>query len=98
MMDWSEWHSFSEGILYIGEGSVVGRVGNLQYIFSEGAKYTHHFIETFDKYELSRICDRDFLQIRWIECEDCKSEERRLIEDYKRRFGDIPPGNLKPGG
>jgi hypothetical protein len=46
-------------------------------------------------FDLKRICNRKFLEVRWMECDEFALEERKLLNEYKRRTGDIPPGNRK---
>jgi hypothetical protein len=87
----------SEGILYIGCGFLPDRVGRLMRIFEEDPKLHHHFIPVFFHYGLERICKRQFLVVRWAECENPAFGEARLIDDYRKRTGDIPPGNRKLG-
>lgn len=85
----------AEGILYIGCGYLPDRVGRLLRIFERDPKHHHNFIWVYLTYGLERIGDRKLLEVRWMECEEFKYEEQRLMEEYKLRTGDIPPGNLK---
>lgn len=85
----------TEGILYIGCGSLLHRIGRLLKISEANPKSHHNFIWVYQTFHLERICNRRFLDIRWMECADYGNEERRLLDEYKRRTGDIPPGNRK---
>jgi len=88
----------SDGILYIGEGNLCGRIGYLLEIVREDCEPKGHrksFTPSFARYGLKRICDRRLLEVRWMECENCKAEEKQLLEAYKVRTGDIPPANLR---
>jgi hypothetical protein len=85
----------SDGILYIGCGYLPSRIGLLLRIFEPNPKFHHNFIWVFETFSLERICDRRFLEFRWIECDEYALEERRLLDEYKKRTGDIPPGNRK---
>jgi hypothetical protein len=87
-----------DGILYIGEGNLEGRVGLLLNIYRDDAKPHHHFIDTFRHYGFDRIADRQHLQIRWAECDQCARIENELIEVYRKKYGDNPPGNIRLGG
>jgi hypothetical protein len=87
-----------DGILYIGQGILEDRVGLLMNIHQDNAKFHHDFTRKFNEIGFERICDREFLEIRWLECDEPLKEERRLLEEYKKQFGDIPPGNLNLGG
>ena len=87
-----------EGILYIGEGNLCERVGYVTNAWKGDAKAHHQFTSTFTTYKrLDRIVDREFLEVRWYEIDDCKQEEARLIDEYVHKFGDLPPGNNRPG-
>lgn len=89
----------NDGILYIGEGGLAGRVGFLMNLLQEDAKDPRWFRPTFTDYKvLNRIADREMLEVRWAETDDCKQEEKRLIDEYAAKFGEIPPGNNKTGG
>ena len=85
-----------EGVLYIGEGNLRDQIGKLLDRKLNGGN--HPFLGTFVYYKLDRICPRKSLQVQWYEVQTCKEEERRLIDDSKKLFGDLPPGNLKLGG
>lgn len=87
-----------DGLLYVGEGNVHVRLGLLQYLGLSDGKHHHHFIATFENYGLGRIADRELTEVRWAVITNCKQAEKKLIEDYKQKFGDLPPGNLKLGG
>src|SRR5262249_365574 len=87
-----------DGILYIGEGCIEGRVGYVENIYLPAGKSHHPFSGTFRHYHLERICPHERLEVQWHECDNCKAMEKRLIEEYKQTFGDIPPGNRKMGG
>jgi hypothetical protein len=87
----------TEGVLYIGQGFLEDRVGRLLRICETNPKRHHNFIGVFLDYDLERIGDRKSLEIQWLECENSIAEEGRLIEAYKKRTGDIPPGNRKLG-
>ncbi len=63
--------------------------------FKTNAKTRIQFHWVYEGYGLERIGDREGLEIQWRECEDCEDEERRLMDEYKLRTGDIPPGNLR---
>ena len=86
------------GLLYIGEGNLHVRLGSLQYLRYQDGKPHHHFIATFVNYGLDRIADRKLTEVRWAKITNCKQAEKNMIADYKREFGDLPPGNLKLGG
>lgn len=88
----------TEGILYIGQGCIEARVGSMENIYLPEGKNHHNFSEVFRKYDLERICPHSQLEVQWQECDDCVTMERKLIEEYKMKFGDIPPGNRKMGG
>ena len=84
------------GILYFGEtGNLMQRIGSLETIYDENTRSGHDFADTFLVFELSRLCDRDLLEICWMECTDYKAEQIKLLLEYKKRFGDIPPGNVR---
>ena len=86
-----------EGVVYIGSSkSLVNRIGEL--LDREGHAGTHSFLGNFNLYRLDRICPRELLEIQWYECGNPEAQEERLLDEYKRRFGDLPPGNLKLGG
>lgn len=87
-----------QGILYIGQGDLETRVGYLLNVHKDNPKCHHDFTSKFVKYGFDRICDREFLEFRWGQCDKPTIEERHLIEEYKKRFGDLPPGNLTLGG
>lgn len=84
-----------DGILYIGCGYLADRVGRLLRIHEPNPKHHHNFISVYLTFGLEKLGDRRCLEIRWRECEDYAQEERRLLDEYKRRTGDIPPGNRK---
>lgn len=85
-----------EGIAYIGSSkSLVDRIGEL--FDRQGHAGTHSFLGNFKFYGLDRLCPRESLEIQWYECDDPEAEEERLLDEYKKRFGDLPPGNLKLG-
>lgn len=84
-----------EGILYIGCGDLRARVGRLLRVFKANPDYRRQFHWVYVKYGLERLGHRDGLEVQWQECEDCRCEEQRLMEEYKLRTGDIPPGNLR---
>ena len=88
----------TDGLLYIGEGQLQNRLGRLQYLGLVDGKAHHHFIATFGYYGLDRICKREDTEIRWAVVDNCKEAERDLIDAYCKKFGDMPPGNLKLGG
>ena len=89
----------TEGILYIGRGNLCSRVGLLMNICAEDPKHHHHFTGNFVDYlRLDRIADREFLEIRWVETDQPKQIEADLVDDYVKKFGDLPPGNLTTGG
>lgn len=83
----------AEGILYIGQGRLRDRIGAFLDRDSRGG--THELIGTFDDYQLERICRRVQLEVQWLETPEPAKCEWQLIERYKKRTGDIPPGNLK---
>lgn len=93
-----------EGILYIGRGKLPVRVGVYRRAFSSDpnpelsspVKYQFHWV--YVRYGLERLGDPKGLEIQWQECDECRGEEQRLLEEYKHRTGDIPPGNLKKEG
>ena len=70
------------GLLYIGEGKINDRLGKLQYLGFVDGKAHHHFIETFEYYQLSRICNRTNTEVRYAEAENCKEVEKELIDAY----------------
>lgn len=83
------------GILYFGEtGNLLQRIGSLETIYDENTRSGHDFADTYLVYELSRLCNRNLLEISWMECNDYKSQEIKLLREYKKQFGDIPPGNV----
>lgn len=88
----------ADGLLYVGEGQLNGRLGLLQYLGQPNSKFHHQFIETFEYYSLNRIGNRELTEVRWAEVENCKQVEKELIDAYFKKFGDMPPGNLKLGG
>jgi len=89
----------ADGILYIGQGNLCDRIGLLMNIWQDDPKRHHHFTSTYIDYcDLDRIADRKLLEVQWNECDDPEAEERRLIDEYVREFGELPPGNLKTGG
>ena len=68
----------------------------LMNILQEDAKDPHWFRPNFTDYKfLNRIADREMIEVRWAETDDCKQEAKRLIDEYAAKFGDIPPGNDK---
>lgn len=85
----------SDGILYIGCGYLPDRVGRLMRICEPNPKHHHNFIWVYLTFDLERIGDRRYLEIRFMEIDQFASEERRLLDEYKKRTGDIPPGNRK---
>lgn len=87
-----------EGILYIGQGAIVGRLGRLLRSAEECPKPHHQFIGVVLNYGLNRNYDPVGFEVRWAECDDCRAVETKLLNDYKRRTGDIPPGNLSLAG
>lgn len=87
-----------EGILYIGSGSLPDRVNLYLTAFRENPKRRLQFHWVYRMFHLERIGKPEFLQIRWMECGNCEKEERRLLAEYKKRTGDIPPGNLRLDG
>ncbi len=86
----------SDGIVYIGQGILRDRIGAL--LDRNGHAGTHPFLETAKYYKLDRICARKCLELQWYESDTPKHEEQLLLAEYKKRFGDLPPGNLKLGG
>ncbi len=85
-----------DGIVYIGEGYLSGRIGFLPDITRQGdPKEFHQFSTTWRVYNLGRIGDRRKLQVQFRLCDNCKLEEKTELADYKARFGSIPIGNLK---
>ena len=87
-----------EGTVYIGQGHLQDRVGLLMDITREERPKEFHCLTTnWLQYELDRIGDGQHLEVQWEECEDPAKLEKQEIENYKRSFGDIPPGNLKTG-
>lgn len=85
-----------DGILYFGETqNLMNRIGTLETIYDEKTRSGHDFADTYLVYELSRLCDRNLLEISWMECDDPEAEELKLLRAYKKRFGDIPPGNVR---
>ena len=84
------------GILYFGEtGNLKQRIGSLENVYDEQGRSGHDFADTFLVYELSRICDRKLLEISWVPCDDQAAVEQQLLREYKKTFGDIPPGNVR---
>jgi hypothetical protein len=49
----------------------------------------------FEYYQLERICAKTRLQYRWASCADHKDVERRLLNERKKRTGDLPPCNVR---
>ena len=87
-----------EGIVYIGEAkSLRGRIGRLSWACDpNAAKHPHHdVISTWLSCDLNRICDLVSLEVCWVGCDDHKAEERLLLAEYKRTYGDIPVANMK---
>ena len=90
-----------EGIVYVGESrNLLDRIGRLWWITDDNAQdHQHHsLIESWLYYDLDRLIPRTQLQIRWKPCLNHKAQESKLINDYKRAFGDIPIGNSSTGG
>ena len=87
-----------EGILYIGQGALRTRIGHLAWLSEDPPKAYHGFVGTFLNYKLDRICSHACLEVSWLECDDPVAVESRLLEEYKMRTGDLPPGNLKVEG
>ena len=83
----------ADGIVYIGQGRLRDRIGALLERDDHGG--THELIGTFDDYQLKRLCKRKHLEVQWLETLEPAEREWQLIEEYKKRTGDIPPGNLK---
>lgn len=84
------------GILYYGEtGNLKQRIGSLETVYDHKSRSGHDFADTYLVYELSRICDRSLLEISWIGCDNHGEEAARLLREYKKTFGDIPPGNVR---
>lgn len=88
----------AKGILYIGCGNLSDRVWLYVRVFNGKRKSKTQFHWVYEGYCLERIGDREGLQIRWMECDNCEAEELRLLKKYKKRTGDIPPGNLRLDG
>lgn len=90
-----------DGIVYFGEGkNLAERIGRLWWISDvDPSAHVHHpLISTWLHYDLDRLASRNHLKVRWKICGDHKKEEQRLIDDYKRKLGDLPVGNLSTGG
>ncbi len=85
-----------EGTVYIGQGVLRDRVGQL--LDSKGHAGPHDLLAKFDYYKLHRICPRRALEVQWYETPGASGEEKHLIDEYKKTFGDLPPGNLTLGG
>ena len=92
----------NDGIVYYGEGTIHDRIGHLSWITSEDAnEHRHHpLVHSWFDYGLERIdyhrtrqAKPKLLQVRWRVCQNCKEEEYRLLVQYRKEFGDTPPGN-----
>lgn len=87
-----------DGIVYFGEGILVNRIGSLSWISNKehsSHQQDHPLIWTWDNYNLDRLADRTLLQVKWKVCDNHEAEEAHLLDEYKKTFGDIPPGNRK---
>lgn len=90
-----------DGIVYIGESSSLSnRLGRLLWMTADdiATRQHHSLIAAWICYDLERLGSRSLLEVRWRFCIDHKLQERQMIGDYKKRYGDIPVGNCDTGG
>lgn len=86
------------GIIYCGETeSLQDRIGRLSWICEDNIKeHQHHtFIETWCNYDLKRLVEPRRLQVKWCCTKQHKELEKDILENYKKAFGDLPPGNCR---
>jgi hypothetical protein len=87
-----------EGILYIGQTSKQDfkkRVEMLRRVLSPLKKSTGHSGAKNYKH-IKKLQDRfpvEMLHIKIEKAEEPKNRERQLIEDYRQKFGEVPPLN-----
>ena len=87
----------AEGILYIGQGDLIARIGGLLDTADAGPG-SHNFIQNFVHYGFDKIVPRAHLEVQWKVCANPEHEEMDLLEEYITRFCGLPPGNFTSGG
>lgn len=87
--------SDSEGILYIGKASSVGRLADLLLSIRPSNNGKNHAfgVRYKQQEDFETLFPRDDLSIRLLSTPDSASLEKECLSQYFKQFGELPPFN-----